>query len=469
MAVSRRHLLTGAAAATAALGLAGCNGLSKSSSNSGGGGGASTAASPAVSGSGGAAPVVGSTAGSGGSTPIQLEFLNWSSLKTDPEYIGFQKVIDAFHKENPDITVTQKAVPYDSVETTINARLQAGSPPDLFRVSYIDIGLYSAKDVLYDLSSTFTAAEVKEFIPAFWSGVSYNGKPYGVPHQTDTTAIAYRKDAMKAAGITNLPTSIDDAWTWDEFNTNAAKLKKTITAKNQYPFAYDWQQAGAYRWLTWLYEANGTMLDPSFKTGAMDSAAGLAALDYTKNFFTQGWVPKNTSVKSTTYTDTAFIAGTVAMSFIGDFLVSEIATGVKFDWGIMPQPKGRSASSDLGGNAVVAAKGGKNPEAAAKFLKFLASAPQMELFCSLTNELPTLTSLVGADIPFAVDKTLMKTFVQQATTLTPRQVGEVTVPAFGQINTILADGLESVFISGADPKGALSSMDGLITKAIAAP
>jgi multiple sugar transport system substrate-binding protein len=464
MAVSRRTLLTAAATTAAGLGLAGCNGLSKSStsgSGSGSGGSSSSAAaSPGASASSG---------GGGGSTPVELEFLNWSSSPTDPEYVGFQKVIDAFHAANPDITVTHKAVPYTSVETTIDARLQAGDPPDIFRVSYIDIGLYSAKDVLYDLSSTFTAAEIKEFIPAFWSAVSYNGKPYGVPHQTDTTAIAYRKDAMAAAGITNLPTSIDDAWTWDEFNANAAKLKKTITAKNQYPFAYDWQQAGAYRWLTWLYEADGTMLDPTRKMGALDSAAGLTALDYTKNFFTQGWVPKNTSVKSTTYTDTAFIAGTVAMSFIGDFLVSEIASGVKFDWAVMPQPKGKSASSDLGGNAVVAAKNGKNPEAAAKFLKFLASAPQMEAFCAVTNELPTLTSLVGADIPYAVDKSLMTTFVQQATTLTPNQVAEVTVPAFGQINTILANGLESVFLSGADPKGALSSMDSLITKAIAAP
>ena len=463
MAVSRRTLLTAAATTAAGLGLAGCNGLSKSSnsdSGSGSGSGSSSSASPGASTSSGSG---------GGSAPVQLEFLNWSSSHTDPEYIGFQKVIDAFHVANPDITVTQKAVPYASVETTIDARLQAGSPPDLFRVSYIDIGLYSSKDVLYDLSSTFTAAEVKEFIPAFWSAVSYNGKPYGVPHQTDTTAVAYRKDAMAAAGITNLPTSIDDAWTWDEFNTNAAKLKKTITAKNQYPFAYDWQQAGAYRWLTWLYAANGTMLDPTKTKGAMDSAAGLEALNYTKNFFTQGWVPKNTSVKSTTYTDTAFIAGTVAMAFVGDFLVSEIASGVKFDWAVMPQPKGKSASSDLGGNAVVAAKSGKNPEAAAKFLKFLASAQQMEAFCALTNELPTLTSLVGADIPFAVEKSLMSTFVEQATTLTPAQVGEVTIPAFGQINTILANGLESVFLSGADPKGALSSMDGLITKAIAAP
>ena len=465
MALSSRTVLTGAASSAAVLGLAGCNGLSKSPTTSnGGGGGGGTSASPGASSTGG------STAGSGGgSKPVSLEFLNWSSLKTDPEYLGFQKVIEAFHAANPDITVTQKAVPYTSVATTVHARLQANTPPDLFRVSYIDIGLYSSKGVLYDLSSTFSPAEVKEFIPAFWSGVSYQGKPYGVPHQTDTTAIAYRKDAMAAAGITRLPTTVADAWTWEEFAANSAKLKKTITAKNRYPFAYDWQQAGAYRWLTWLYEAGGSMLDSSLKKATLDSPEGLAALKYTKDFFTQGWVPKNTSVKSTTYTDTAFIAGTVAMSFIGDFLVSEIATGVKFDWGIMPQPKGKTASSDLGGNAVVATKGGKNPEAAAKFLKFLASAPQMEMFCAMTNELPTRVALTKADIPFATSKPLMKVFVEQATTLTAPQVAEVTVPAFGQINTILANGLESVFVSGADPKSALSSMDDKITKAISAP
>ena len=324
--------------------------------------------------------------------------------------------------------------------------------------------------MLLDLSDSYDQSEINEFIPAFWAAVSYDGKPYGVPHQTDTTAVLYRKDAMAAAGITKIPTKVADAWTWDEFAANAAKLKKSITKKNRYAFTYDWQQAGAYRWLTWLYEAGGSMLDEKLQKATLSSAEGEKALTYTADFFKQGWVPRNTSVKSATYPDAAFTSGLVTMAFAGDFLVPSIDATVKksFQYGVMPQPHEQAASADLGGNAVVAAKDSKNAEAAATFLKFLASADQMKAFCGATNELPTRTSLVGADIGFAVRPDLMPTFVEQATTLTARQVGEVTVPAFGQINAILLDGLESVFSSGKAPKDALSTMDGAITKAVGA-
>ena len=54
----------------------------------------------------------------------------------------------------------------------------------------------------------------------------YNGKPYGVPHQIDTTAILYRKDAFAAAGITNVPTTLDEAWTWDAVRRRGAQAAK---------------------------------------------------------------------------------------------------------------------------------------------------------------------------------------------------------------------------------------------------
>ncbi len=75
-------------------------------------------------------------------------------------------------------------------------------------------------------------------------------------------------------------------------------------------------------------------------------------------------------MKSTTYPDSAFIAGTVAMAFAGDFLVPSIETSIgdKFEYGAMPMPRDKIAATDLGGNAIVAAKDGKNTEAAAKFL-----------------------------------------------------------------------------------------------------
>ena len=304
----------------------------------------------------------------------------------DTEKKAFDDIIAAFQKENPNITVKTDTVPYASVATNIDSRFQAGNPPDLFRVSYIDIGQYTSQDVLLDVSGTFDQAKIDAFVPGLWEGIVYDGKPYGVPHQIDCTAILYRKDAFEAAGITNVPTTLDEAWTWEQFGDVADKLKGVVKGK-QSPFIYDWQAAGAYRWLSWLFQAGGNLLGPDLKAPAIDSDDGRKAVEFTQSFFPNGWVAKNTSVKATTYPDNEFNAGTVAMAFAGSFLVPGINSGVgdKFEYASAVMPRDVAAATDLGGNAIVAAKDGKNTEAAAKFLEFIVREDQMKTFCEKTE------------------------------------------------------------------------------------
>lgn len=439
--VDRRSFLTGAVTGAAVLGLAGCAGFRKQASDS---------------------------AAGGSSTTGELTFVNWAGARGDAEFDAYQRVIDRFTAANPGTKISQRAVPYAQVSTIIDSQLQAGTPPDLFRVSYIDIGLYTAKDVLVDLSSSFSDAEVAEFNPALWEAVTYRGKPYGVPQQTDTTAVLYRLDAFAAAGITDVPKTVDQAWSWEQFAAAAAKLKKTGKA-NQYPFVYDWQSAGAYRWLTWLYEAGGSLFDADRSKPAIDSDAGRRALDFTRSFFTNGWVPRNTSVKSTTYPDSLFSAGTVAMAFAGDFLLPSIEDDAKgkFTYGVMPQPRDVKASSDLGGNAVVATKTGRNPELAAKFLKFLVTPENMRDFCASTIQLPTRTSLSGDAVKYSVRPDLMPTFVEQSTTIAPHQVAEVTVGQFGAINTVLQNELETALLGGRDSAATLAAITAGVARAVA--
>ncbi len=433
--ISRRRLLAAAGATAGSISLAGCAGLTGNTSSG--------------------------SASSGG--PVQLTFVNWSG---DAEKKAFDQLIAAFEKANPGITVKTETVPYANIQTNLDSRFASDNPPDLFRVSYIDIGQYTSQNVLLDLSSQFDSAAVQAFVPGLWQAILYDNKPYGVPHQIDTTAILYRKDAFASAGISSVPTSLDDAWSWDEFAAVAAKLTKVVKS-NQKPFIYDWQSAGAYRWLSWLFQAGGNLLTDDLSAPAIDSAAGRRAVDFTAGFFDKGWVARNTSVKSTTYPDAAFTSGTVAMAFAGDFLIPTIDSGVKgFSYGALPMPKDVDAASDLGGNALVAAKGGKNTEAAAKFLAFAVEQQQMKTYCEATGQLPTLTALTQQKLDYSVRSELMETFVQQATTITAGQVKQVTVPAFGKINTILADELERSFLGGRSAAATTAALSTAVGQAL---
>ena len=93
-----------------------------------------------------------------------------------------------------------------------------------------NLGKYSSKGTLLEMTPYFTDAEVHEFLPALWDATKYQGRVYGVPHQTDTTAIVYDKDVVKGAGITSVPHTLDNAWTWEEFGQVATKLRANLSA-----------------------------------------------------------------------------------------------------------------------------------------------------------------------------------------------------------------------------------------------
>lgn len=414
------------------------------------------AAASAVAGTAALAGCGGFSAGGGEAKadPGTLRFTLWGG---DAEIKAFTKIAAAF-KAKENVTVALNNVPFSEVQQNVDAGLQSGRAPDLFRVTYNDLGVYGSKNVLLELDDLLPQGYSKGFTPALWQAVTVGGKVVGIPHHTDTSMILYNKDAL--AGV-RIPTTPDTAWTQDEFVDIARRVKGK--AGTRYAFGVNWQKAGAYRWLNWVSQDGGRLLTPELTAAAIDSDAGRKALTLTQSFFTEGLVPPTTSTKGQ-YVDEIFPSKTIAMVFAGDFLLADLETNVKnFEYGATFLPRGTRAAADLGGNAVVATKGTKNKEAAAKFLQFLAEEQNMADFCASTNVLPTRTSLVGKKLPFAARPDLMPLYVEQAQSIQPDDVAQVTVPAFAAVNNVLVEQLERAFIGRTDPGQVLADMAKAVT------
>ena len=467
--LSRRRFLGVTAGAAATLGLSACSSVHSNTADSSTSTSSSTASSTDTSVSGGPAPsdTAASTSGppspagsaSGSGTPSSgaakkigpvtgtISFGFWGG--STGELAGFTEAKKKFEAANPGAKVDFKVSPYDGFFSGIDRGIQSGKAPDVFRVDYTTIGKYSSRGLLLDMSTYFSASEIDAFLPALWDAVKNKGVPYGVPHQTDTTCIVYDKAAFAAAGITAVPDKLTDAWTWEEFADVATKLRKTLPG-NKFPFAYDWTQAGAFRWLSWLYQAGGTLLTSDLSKPAIPSGAATKAMDFTKSFFTNKWTPRNATIKTSQYSDNFFLSQIVPMSFVGDFLVPELADpkqGYKGDWAATYMPQDKAAAADLGGNAIVALKETKNPDLAAAWLKFLVTEDSMKYFCEQAIELPTLKSLAAADLKYALRPDVVTICAQQASTISDTIVKESTVPSFSAINTVLGDQLELAFHS----------------------
>ncbi|SEC94520.1 ABC-type glycerol-3-phosphate transport system, substrate-binding protein [Nocardioides exalbidus] len=408
MHLSRRRLLAASSAAAGASALAGC-GFTRSSDDS--------------------------------STSGTLTFTTWG---TESELAGFRSAISSFEKASSGVTVKLNAVPYEQMFTNIDAQIQAGNPPDVFRVPYYSFGAYAGAGQLLDLSTHLDSGFSDRFTPQAWAAVQNSGSPFGVPHHTDTSVILYNKDALATAGIDSVPTSLDDAWSWDEFADVARRLRRAMP-DDTYPFAYNWQGNGVTRWLSWLFEADGRFLAEDLVTPAIDSDAGRAAVEFTQGFFRDRFVPPNSSVKATTYAADLWYGETVAMTFGGAFLVPDTDATVDFDWGATYAPRNVRAGGDFGGNALVATKGA-DPELVSAFFAHVTEAEQMRQFCAGASLLPTRADLVEGGIEFDVRPELSPVFVGQASTVQAQDSGQVASPSMASIITVLQDQLEAAFV-----------------------
>ncbi|WP_375425697.1 ABC transporter substrate-binding protein [uncultured Friedmanniella sp.] len=390
-----------------------------------------------------------------------LTFTTWG---TDSELAGFRKGIADFQAANAGATVTLNAVPYEQMFTNIDAQLQAGNPPDVFRVPYYTLGAYAGRGQLLDLSPHLAAGFSDRFTPTAWAAVQGQGHPVGVPHHTDTSAILYNKAVLDSAGISSVPTTVDQAWTWQEFTDVAARLRRALPAA-KYPFAYNWQGNGVTRWLSLLFQAGGRFLAEDLTAPAIDSAAGRAAVDFSRSFFTDHLVPPNDSVKSTTYAADLWYSQTTAMVFGGAFMIPDADSTLDFEWGATFSPRKQRGGGDFGGNALVATAATKKADLAASFLDFMTGQQAMRDFCSGASLLPTRRDLVTGGIDFAVRPELSKVFIGQATTVRPTDAAQVASPAMAKIIAVLKDQLEQAFVGGQNTEKTVAAISSGIAAA----
>lgn len=372
-----------------------------------------------------------------------------------------------FEAERRGVSIDLTVVPFAESATGVDAGLAAGTAPDVFRVDYPTMGVYAATDQLLDLSDAL-AELAADVAPAFREAVDLDGRLYGVPQHVDTTALVYRPDVLRDAGITAVPDRPQDAWSWEEFGEVADRLTDRAPEGGA-AFAVNWQALGAFRWLTWLFAAGGHVYDEDLTAATLDSEPGRRALDFTRSFFERGWVPASTSPKAATFADSLFTSGQLGMVFAGNFLLPAFAETIadRFEYAVTYQPRDARRASEIGGNALVANREAANPELAADFLDFMGRPQQMADFCAASVLLPTRTSLLERDLDFAVGADLMGVYADQVTTIEPRDVADVTTPTFAEVNDALADELDLCFLGGRGTSETLRALAGQVDESAA--
>lgn len=372
----------------------------------------------------------------------QLTFAVWGG---DSEVAGYRNVIAKFESANPGVKVKLDVMPFAQFYQQVDTRLAGRQAPDLFRVTYQQIGRYASNKAAIDLTQYLEKDFGKGFTLAVWSAVNVKGTPYALPHHTDTFALFYNEELLEKANIA-VPSSLDEAWTWAAFIDNAKKLK--TQGGSSYPFAMSWQNGAVHRWMFYLYQHGGRLLSEDLTASRITEKAGIETIAWTQSWFTEGLVPPSTSVKSAEKVQNLFANGTIAMMLNGNWQIPFVEQQMKAKWGVTYLPRDVAMADDLGGTCVAVSRDSKTPELAAEFVKFLVNEENMRSFVNTAQLLPVRTSIVDKGIEFSLRPNEMKVFVEQTKTIPEHLVSTVIHPNWGRFNPKMADELDLAFTSG---------------------
>ncbi|HYH29506.1 MAG TPA: sugar ABC transporter substrate-binding protein [Pseudonocardia sp.] len=310
---------------------------------------------------------------------------------------AYEKCVDAFEAEHPDIDVRITQYGWDDYWQKLTAALVAGAGPDVFTNHLTKYPGYVTRDVLLPLdsleaTSDFDGSEFQEGLADLWRGL--DGRQYGMPKDFDTIAIFYDERMLADAGMTpedleGLTWNPEDGGTFEDVIAHLSVDANGVRGDEE---GFDPNNVVTYglgsngsggdghgqtQW-SWLAGATGwTYTDAKVwaEEYNYDDPRVQAAVDWLFGLVEKGFMPPYEQIGSSPDPAQQLGSGTAALSPNGSWTIGSYTEldGVELGVASVPiGPVGHPVSMYNGLGDSISAQT-ENPEAAAQFVSFLGS------------------------------------------------------------------------------------------------
>lgn len=316
--------------------------------------------SPAAPSSPAAAPADSSSAPAASADKVKITYANWGSAD---EIKTLQGVVDKFNATHPNIEVEIMPIPHDGYVEKLNTMATAGQLPDTGIMIEQSVIQWAQNGMLADVSSMYGAGDSK---PMENLAYKYQGKTVAYASANEIITMYYNKDMFDKAGVPYAPTSIEKAWTWDEFVTNAKKLTLDKNGKHPDDPGFDPKNIVQYGCmienLTWqlewpilsnggsIYSADGTKL-------TIGEPAAIEAIQKIADLSLKYHVAPLSAGTTDDGVQRSLIAKTCAMTTngtwnVGTCLGTARQEGLNYGIAVLPYMKQKATISTAGANVV---------------------------------------------------------------------------------------------------------------------
>lgn len=306
-------------------------------------------------------------AATGDTTGVSLQFAGFASSPAEDE--ALKKVIAAYEEQSGNTVQINLSPSYD---TTLQAALASGSPPDVFYVQdgrfrdLVDAGaLAPAGDNLTDAD---------DFYPSLRETFSVDGEFYCPPKDFSTLGLVYDPDALAAAGV-------EPPTTWEELAAAAEKL----TTPDGPGLVIE---ASLARWGAFMYGAGGAVLSDDETSSMLADGGAAIGFQFLADLHAEGFAMTATDLGAG-WPGEAFAKGQAPMTVEGNWIAGFLDKDYPDkSWAVAELPAGPEGQATYVFTTCygVAAQA-KNPAAAWNLVNYLVSPePQLEY----TSQFPVM-------------------------------------------------------------------------------
>ena len=327
---------------------------------------------------------------------------------------AYQQCADDFTNANPDIKIKITQRGWDDYWTTLTNGFVAGTAPDVFTNHLSKYPEFAANKQLLALDDAVAKGGIQldsynKGLAELWVG--QDNKRYGLPKDWDTVALFYNKDMTDAAGITaeqmaTLDWNPQDGGSYEKAIAHLTVDKNGVRGdeagfdkNNVAVYGLGLESSGSGQGQTqWSYLTattgwTHTDKNPWGTKFNYDDPKFQETIAWWASLADKGYMPKLETTVGASMSDN-FGAGKSAINTSGDWMIGQY-TGYKgVQTGIAPTPTGPDGkrATMFNGLADSIWAGTKKPEAAIKWVEYLASTECQDVVASKAVVFPAITS-----------------------------------------------------------------------------
>jgi multiple sugar transport system substrate-binding protein len=318
--------------------------------------------------------------------------VDWVVWNTTPVW---DRVAAQFTKQTPAITVNVSRMLYEEMYEKLTALGAAGTAPDLFMASPVDVAPF-ADNKVYRPIDAFAKRErgwTDRYYPVALDTFRVRGALYGVWHYANPQVVFYNKELLAKSGAKEPPAD----WTyqqWLDLSTRVTRRAEPATSVwgTDAPTTFNHVFNAVRSFGGSLFDSDE---DPKRFTG--NSAKALEGLQFLADLLLKHRV-------APTAADAAgqgnlFYTGRQAFRTVIVLFIAETRRELTQAWDIAPLPRGpagRFAFYGANGTAFTV-PASKSPEPAWAFMRYLGGVEGQREYLAEFGALPTLKSLAEND------------------------------------------------------------------------